>query len=241
MDLRDKVCLITGAAEGIGRAIAEGFIGRGARVVATDRVPVEGLEGAAALRAYDVTDPTAGPEVVADIVQKFGRLDVFIANAGAMPRQEWNAIGVEDWEKILRVNLDGAWFGAQAAAKVMTEQGQGKIIFVSSVEVRLGVAVHCHYDAAKAGLIGLTRSLARALGPSGVRVNCLMPGAVKTASEINDFPDKRKKDEELSQRQCLPARVLPADIEPVAAFLSAQESDAITGQVLCVDHGLIHY
>jgi 3-oxoacyl-[acyl-carrier protein] reductase len=161
--------------------------------------------------------------------------------AGWYPRHDWQEITDEVWREVLAVNLDGAWQACRAAAVPMTQQGYGKIVTVSSIEVKLGVGVHAHYDAAKAGLHGLTRSLARALGPSGVRVNCLMPGAVRTETEVHQFPDQDAVAKICAERQCLPERLLPEMIEPSFAFLCAAESDAITGQVLCVDHGFIHY
>lgn len=240
IDLSGRVCVITGAAEGIGLAIARGFIQRGAQVIATD-IQSPHLPEAAMCLAYDVSDVESATGVLRQVSERFGKVDAFIANAGIMPRQNWDEISSDDWRKVMNINLDGAWSGAQAAAKEMTQCGYGKIVFVSSVEVEMGVAVHCHYDAAKAGLIGLTRALARAVGPQGVRVNCVMPGAVQTASELRDFPDQEATTRWAKERQCLPARLQPEDIEPIFAFLCSEESDAITGQVLCADHGLVHY
>ena len=240
IDLTGRVCVITGAAEGIGEAIARGFVRRSAQVVATD-IQAPQLAEAAMCLSYDVSDAQRASGVLREVVERFGKVDAFIANAGIMPRQNWDEISSDDWRKVMNVNLDGAWHGAQAAAKQMTLQGYGKIVFVSSVEVAIGVAVHCHYDAAKAGLIGLTRALARAVGPQGVRVNCVMPGAVQTQSELRQFPDQEGIARWATERQCLPARLQPEAIEPVFAFLCSEESDAITGQVLCADHGLVHY
>lgn len=240
IDLTSRVCLVTGATAGIGAALVRGFAARGAQVVASDLQPPQHRE-AAWNCAYDVSKAEQAEATVQTIVERFGRLDVFIANAAIMPRQNWNDISPDDWRAMLQVNLDGAWHGAQAAARVMTKQGYGKIIFVSSVEVELGVAVHCHYDASKAAIIGLTRSLARAIGPEGVRVNCVMPGAVLTASELQMFPDQQQIARDMALRQCLPDRLLPEQIEPVFAFLAAAESDCIAGQVICADHGLVFY
>ena len=237
IDLSGRVCLITGAAEGIGAELARGFVRRGARVVATDLIaPL--CENAELNLAYDVRDENAAHETVARVLAHCGKLDCFIGNAAIMPRQNWDEVSAEDWREVMRVNLDGAWHGAQAAARAMTAQGYGKIVFVSSVEVALGVAVHTHYDAGKAALIGLTRSLARAVGKNGVRVNCVMPGAVLTESELRQFPNQEEVARDMAARQCLPQRLMPQDIEPVFAFLCSAESDCITGQVICADHGL---
>jgi len=240
IDLQNRVCVITGASEGIGAAVAGGFIKRGAIVIATD-LEIPDLPEAQMCVSYDVRDVARAKGVLGEVVERFGKIDAFVANAGIMPRQNWDEISSDDWREVLNVNLDGAWHGAQAAAKHMTTCGYGKIVFVSSVEFEMGVAVHCHYDASKAALIGLTRAFARAVGPQGVRVNCVMPGAVQTESEKIQFPDQVDVARLLEERQCLPARLQPEAIEPVFAFLCSEESDAMTGQVLCADHGLVHY
>jgi 3-oxoacyl-[acyl-carrier protein] reductase len=240
IDLNGKVCVITGAGAGIGEQLARGFALRGARVVATD-VAAPAIAGTAECLPWDVTDAPRASEVIDHVIAKFGRIDAFIANAGIMPRQAWSQLTPGDFRRVIAVNLEGAWHGAQAAAREMTRQGHGKIVFVSSVEVLLGVPAHVHYDASKAGIIGMTRALARAVGPQGVRVNCVMPGAVQTAGELREFPDQTALAVELAGRQCLPGRLSPAAIEPVFAFLCSAESDSITGQVLCADHGLAHY
>lgn len=240
IDLSNRVCLITGAAQGIGAAVAHGFAHRGAAVIATDLKEPQ-CDDAALNLAWDVTDANRAANIVDIVMQRFGRIDALVANAGAYPRDPWHEISPDRWREVLALNLDGAWHACQAVAKPMTERGYGKIVTVSSIEVRLGVPVHAHYDAAKAGVIGLTRSLARALGPNGVRVNCLMPGAVRTESELRQFPDQQAANAFCVERQCLPARLLPDAVEPSFAFLCGAESDAVTGQVLCVDHGFIHY
>lgn len=238
-NLEDRVCVVTGAGQGIGAVVARGFLARGARVIATDLAAPQ-IEGALNL-AWDVGQPERAGAVIDEVLDRFGRIDALVANAGIYPREAWDQITPDKWSHVLKVNLDGAWYACQAAAKPMSAAGYGKIVTVSSIEVRLGVAVHAHYDAAKAGVIGMTRSLARALGPKGVRVNCLMPGAVLTEGELRQFPDQENVGKYCAEHQCLPGRLLPESIEPAFAFLSSAESDAITGQVLNVDHGWIHY
>jgi 3-oxoacyl-[acyl-carrier protein] reductase len=240
IDLTGRVCIITGAAAGIGRGIAHGFVRRGAIVVATDAREFTDPMVAMTL-TWDVSDPARAKQVVDTVVQRFGKLDALVANAGIYPREDWRSVDAERWRKVLAVNLDGSWYGAKAAAEAMAPRGYGKIVFVSSIEILIGVPVHTHYDASKAGIIGLTRSFARAVGKDGIRVNAVMPGAVRTEGELEQFPDQATVAKRVDELQCLPGRLLPEGIEPSFAFLCSAESDAITGQVLCVDHGLRHY
>lgn len=240
IDLTDRVCIITGAGRGIGAGVARGFAQRGAHVIATD-LKQPAIDQAAMNLTWDVAESAQAHRVVAQVLERFGRVDCLVANAGIYPQQPWHDISDDDWRKVLAVNLDGTWHAARAVAAPMTERGYGKIVTVTSVEVQMGVAVHAHYDAAKAGIIGLTRSLARALGPAGVRVNAIMPGAILTEGELEQFHDQTKAARTLAERQCIPDRILPDMIEPSFAFLCSAESDAVTSQVLCVDHGLVNY
>lgn len=240
LSLKDRVCIITGAGQGIGEGIARGFARRGAIVIATS-LEAPTIDEAAMNLQWDVADPQQAKAIMQQVVDRFGRVDALVTNAGIYPRQPWDEISAEDWHRVMSVNIDGTWHPIQAAAHHMTKQGYGKIVTVTSVEVRMGVPVHAHYDTTKAGVIGMTRSMARALGPRGVRVNALMPGAILTPTELIQFPDQEASTKRVNERQCIPDRLLPEDIEPAFAFLCAAESDAITGQVLCVDKGLIHY
>ncbi len=240
LSLKDRVCLITGASQGIGEAVARGFARRGGIVIATS-LQAPAIDEAAMNLAWDVSQPEQARQVMQQVIGRFGRIDALVCNAGIYPRQPWHEITPADWQKVLAVNLDGTWHAIQAAAHHMTRQGYGKIVTVTSVEVALGVPVHAHYDASKAGVIGLTRSLARALGPQGVRVNALMPGAVQTPTELAMFPDQENVAKRVNERQCIPGRITPEAIEPSFAFICAAESDPMTGQFLCVDQGLIHW
>jgi 3-oxoacyl-[acyl-carrier protein] reductase len=170
----------------------------------------------------------------------FGRVDAFIANAGIYPRKAVAEMTPENWRQVMAINLEGAFFGAQAAAELMKPAGYGKIVLVSSIQVELGVPLQSHYVAAKAGIIGMARSLSRALGPDGIRVNVIMPGAVHTEMEEKMF-DPAMVAKWVAEHQAINVRIEPEDIEPSFAFLCSSESDAITGQVLCVDLGVVGY
>ena len=242
VDLSQRVCVITGAARGIGRAVAEGFAQRGATVVATDADMPE-CAGAAEQRIWDVTDPQQAEDTVRDVVARFGRLDVMVANAGIFPHQKWDEVTPELVHKILSVNLEGTWHAAHAAAEAMKKNEYGKIVTVSSIQIARGPATQIPYAASKGGVLAMTRSLARAVGKHGIRVNSVMPGAVWSEGTIGD-----RTQEELdaviaqwSHNQCIDNALWPKDLEPTFAFLSSSESDAITGQVVCVDYGSIHW
>jgi len=237
IDLTDRVCVVTGAAEGIGAAIVAGFTRRGAIVVATDIQP-PATRGAAMSLAWDVTDPQAATRVMDQVVQRFGRVDCFIANAGIYPRFDWDKVTPDDWRNVNAINLEGAWWGCQAAAKAMSPRGYGKIVTVTSVTVRMGSDKLAPYIAAKAGVIGMTHSLARAVGELGIRVNCVMPGAIQTEAEKRLFPDQEAILKSINKAQAIPGRIVPEGIEPTFAFLCSAESDAITGQVISVDQGM---
>jgi NAD(P)-dependent dehydrogenase (short-subunit alcohol dehydrogenase family) len=242
IDLAGKVCLVTGADEGLGRGLVEGFALRGANVVAGLR----DLQSGAALppgvlpAAMDVTDAAQVESAIAQAVGKFGRIDALVNNAGIYPRRFATEISFEEWRRILDVNLDGAWRCCAAAMPHFEKQNCGAIVNVGSIEVRTGAPLHAHYQASKAALVGLTRSLARDLGKFNVRVNCVHPGAIETEGERRLVPDAGAVLKTVNEKQCLPGRQTPRTIEPVFAFLISDESGDITGQCITADRGWTH-
>ena len=242
IELTDKVCVVTGAGEGVGRGLVRGFLQRGARVVAG----VRSLEKSAAAVApawavkLDVTKTDEVRRAVEEIVARFGRIDVWINNAGIYPRQPADEMTEADWRRVLDTNLDGAWRCCEAVMPHMKRQQGGVILNVGSITLRLGVAHLAHYHASKGGLVGLTRGLARDLGAHGIRVNCVHLGAVLTEGEIRLFPDQAAVLRELEEQQALRGRLTPETVEPVFAFLASDDSRDITGQCLTVDRGWSH-
>jgi 3-oxoacyl-[acyl-carrier protein] reductase len=220
--------------------VAEGFAKRGATVVATSIEPPD-VPSAAMNLLWDVADPAQADAAVKAVVDRCGRIDCLVANAGYDPFADWRELSPKQWRDILAVNLDGAWFAAQAAAKVMAQRGYGKIVLVSSILAQLGAGDRPHYGTAKAALLGLCHSLARALGKDGIRVNVIMPGAILTQRQLTMFPDQEASRRFLNKMQSIDGRLEPGDIEPSFAFLCAAESDPITGQVLCADLGWHYY
>jgi len=253
--LNDRVALVTGASRGIGAAAAEAFAAEGASVV-INTIPDERMEalasevvsritdagGAAIKVAADVTVPEEVEAMVAEARSAFGDIDVLVTNAAYARRSPWNEISVEQWDQTLAVNLRGAFVCAKAVHPGMLRRGRGSIITVTSVMVDLGMAGALHYVASKAGVIGFTRALAREVGPDGIRVNSVMPGAIRTEYEVET---ETESPEELAERlaglQSLPQRGYAQDLAATFVYLACDDSAFVTGQVIAVDGGWAHH
>jgi 3-oxoacyl-[acyl-carrier protein] reductase len=244
MRLQNKTALITGGGRGIGAATALLFAREGAKVGIVDlneahigvfskTAAAEGLD----IKTYigDVSDKGQVENFMEDFVKDFGRIDILVNNAGIVIPTPFMEKTVEEWEKTIRINLIGTFLCAQAAAKFMSEQKSGKMVNISSIR---GIE-HCgrdaimDYSAAKMGVISLTKNLAKALAPH-INVNCVAPGHTKT--EMTDpLPDDVKQN--MIQGAYLKRMAEPLDIANAILFLSSNESDFFTGQVLLVDGG----
>ena len=242
--LKDKVCLVTGSARGIGYAIAEEFGRNGARVVLTDvlkdllddavkKLSDSGTEAVAV--TADVTEPDQVSALVEKTAKEFGRIDVLVNNAGVTRDTLLIRMSEADWDLVLKVNLKGAFLMTQAVAKVMIKQHSGKIVNISSVVGLMGNAGQVNYSASKAGLLGLTKSVARELAGRGICVNAIAPGFIET-----DMTAKMSESVKTSFLESIPLKKagMPNDIAKAALFLSSPASDYITGQVLGVNGGL---
>ena len=239
IELTDKVCVITGADEGIGRGLVSGFMKRGARSVAGLLHLEESGAGVAPAMAVqmDVTKEEEIRRAVEQVIARFGRIDVWVNNAGIYPRKAADELTFAEWRQLLEVNLDGVWRCCEAVIPHMKRQRGGVIINIGSVTLRLGFPNLTHYLASKGGVLGLTRGLARDLGVYGIRVNCLHLGAVATEGERRLFPDSEEARKRVEQFQALAGRLTPETVEPVFAFFASDESRDITGQSLTVDRG----
>jgi 3-oxoacyl-[acyl-carrier protein] reductase len=242
--LKDKICIITGSARGIGYAIAEEFAKNGAKVVLSD-VLADALDNSVKKLSEsgadvfgvvaDVTDSEQVSTLVKSVTENYGSVDVLVNNAGVTRDTLLVRMSEADWDLVLKVNLKGAFLMTQAVAKVMMKQRSGKIVSISSVVGLMGNAGQANYSASKAGLLGLTKSAARELAGRGICVNAIAPGFIETemtaklsdnakAAFLDGIPLKRAGQ--------------PHDIAKTALFLSSSASDYITGQVLGVNGGL---
>lgn len=251
MKLRGKVALVTGGSRGIGAAVCERFAAEGAQVVVNYRHSAEHAEavvaritktgGSALAVAADVASAVEVGRMVETARRTFGPIDILVANAAIYPRTAWYAIDEAEWDAVCAVNLRGAFLCAQAVYPDMRAPRGGVIITVSSVTAELGWGPYIHYVTTKAGLIGLTRALAREAGKEGIRVNCVMPGAIRTEQEVTDFPDQTGLATFLAERQSLPRRGTPEDMTGAFVYLASEDSAFVTGQVINVDGGWVNY
>jgi 3-oxoacyl-[acyl-carrier protein] reductase len=246
--LSGKSALVTGAALGIGAGIAELFAEEGADVFVLD-VDGGGAErkaseirasgGKAHAIAADVSSAAEVTAAVRTVVDRSGRIDMLINNAGIYPRKPFLETTEAEWERMQDVNLKSVYLCCREALPHMARQQSGAIVNISSVTFFLGVRNLTHYVASKGGVIGFTRSLARETGDYNVRVNCITPGAIKTEGEV--VHANPADIAAIVDQQALKRRILPVDIARVALFLCSDLSGAMTGQTLNVDGGLVMY
>jgi 3-oxoacyl-[acyl-carrier protein] reductase len=246
MRFENQVVIVTGAGRGIGHAIALRFAREGARVASVSRSEenakktadeINALRAdAAKAYALDVADHTTTQQVAAQILQDFGRVDVLVNNAGVTRDALSMRMSVEDWDTVLNTNLKGAFNFCQAVMRSMTKQRSGRIINISSVSGLMGNAGQANYAASKAGLIGLTKTLARELASRGITVNAVAPGFIVT-DMTSGLSEEVKQN--LMSRIPLAKLGQPDDIAAAVAFLASSEANYITGQVLTVDGGMV--
>jgi 3-oxoacyl-[acyl-carrier protein] reductase len=246
MRLENQVAVVTGAGRGIGHAIAVRLASEGARVASVSRTEANAQRtadeinaaraDAAKAYAVDVADHAAVQKIGAQILEEFGHVDILVNNAGVTRDGLSMRMPVEDWDTVLNTNLKGAFNFVQALMRPMIKQRSGRIINISSVSGLIGNAGQANYAASKAGLIGLTKTLARELASRGITVNAVAPGLIET-----DMTTMLSDEVRQGILKNVPLGKLgePEDIAGAVAYLASAEAKYITGQVLTVDGGMV--
>ncbi len=245
MRLKDKIVIVTGGAQGIGRVYGLGVAAEGARVVVADVADstptvkeIEARGGQALGVSCDVSREEDTLRLATETLARFGRIDVLVNNAavyGTLKRRPFMEIPVEEWDRVMAVNLRGLFLSARAVFPTMKAQGKGKIINIASSTFFKGVPNYIHYTTSKGGVVGFTRSLARELGEFGIRVNAIAPGFTLSGENEKNISEERKQ-ENIRMRMLKRAEV-PQDIVGTLIFLASDDSDFVTGQTILVDGG----
>lgn len=242
--LRDRLVVITGGGSGIGAALTEGFARQGARVIFLDLLDEEShrleaslasLEPAPIYHRCDLTDVAALQACLVEIARVHGAVEVLVNNAANDDRHSLAEVTPAYWDDRIAVNLRHLYFATQAVAPAMRERGAGVILNLGSISWHLGLPDLSLYETAKAGIEGMTRALARELGPDGVRVACIVPGNVKTPRQMKWYTPEGEA--EIVSAQCLKGRIEPVDIAAMALFLASDDARFITGHEYFVDAG----
>ncbi len=242
IDLSGKNALVTGSTRGIGRAIAEALSSSGARVAIVGRDLGRAEEAAVAVGnnskgfAADVSDTAAVTQLVADVEAAFGGIDILVNNAGITRDNLVMRLKDEDWDAVLNANLRGAFATIRAASRGMMKRRSGRIINIASIVGLMGNKGQANYAASKAGLIALTKSVAKELGSRNILVNAVAPGFIETEMTEAMTPDARQA---LGKQIALERLGTVNDVAGAVAFLASDLASYITGQVFVVDGGMV--
>ena len=243
-DLTDKVALVTGGSRGIGRAIALALAGQGARVAvnyvtnrdAAGEVVQQIGEGRAVAIQGDVADAGDAKRLVKETIEAFGSRQILVNNAGLTQDNLMLRMSEEAWDRVMAVDLRGAYLTTKVALRPMIRQRWGRIVNIASVAGLVGNAGQANYAAAKAGLIGLTKSVAKEVASRNITANAVAPGLVETEMTA-DLTDEQQQ--AVLQMTPLGRAATPEEIAPAVAFLASEEAGYITGAVLTIDGGLV--
>ncbi len=243
MKLQERIAIVTGAAQGIGFAVAQKLSDEGAKVVLAD-INGEGVERAAAKLPdavglqVDVSSAADVERLVEQTLARHGKVDVLVNVAAIVPFMAWDEITFEEWRRIMSVNLDGVFLTVKAVEKPMREAGYGRIVNIASNVILAGTPNLAHYVASKGGVWSFTRAAARELGKYGITVNSVAPGL--TASEGVLASPHAEAFDFVQMLQAIPRRGEPIDIAPAVAFLASEEARWVTGQMIVADGGHTH-
>ena len=254
MNLEGKTAIVTGAASGLGRAIATRFVAAGAKVAIADlnfeaaeaTAKALSMGGQTLALAMDVTSETAVNAGVAKVAAAWGRIDILVSNAGIQIVHKLEEFPFEDWKKVMAIHLDGAFLTSKAVLPLMYKQKSGSIIFMGSVHSKLASPLKSAYVAAKHGIMGLSRVIAKEGAEHGVRTNVICPGCVKTPLVEKQIPEQAKalgiSEEDVVKKIMLGGTVdgeftTLEDVAEVALTFASFPTNALTGQSLVVSHG----
>ncbi|MFP6710891.1 MAG: 3-oxoacyl-ACP reductase family protein [Rhodospirillales bacterium] len=249
--LDNKVAIVTGAAQGIGATYAKALAAEGAKVVVTDvldcapiAAEIENIcQGSETLAlSTDVSDEKATQDMIDETVKRFGTVDILVNNAalfGTVALGPFENIDVEEWDRLMAVNVKGPWLCTKAASPVMRKQGSGKIINIASGTLFKGSPNLLHYVSSKGAVLAMTRSLSRELGDDGICVNTIAPGLTMSENVLNSDQHMQYRDANAASR-ALKRYQTPEDLIGALVFLASADSDFITGQCLVVDGGSVN-
>ena len=251
MSLKDKVVIITGGGQGIGKAYVEGFCKKGAKVVIAEinlekarevEKELTDMGGEVLAIKVDVSNEEETKMMAEKTIERFGRIDVLINNAAiyaGLSMKPFDTISVEEWDRVFEVNVKGEWLCIKAVVPQMKRQGSGKIINISSGSWFIGAPMLLHYVTSKAAIAGLTRAISRELGEFNINVNTIAPGFTMSDASINMDGMPPGMDNMIAQQTALRRNEMPEDLVGAAIFLASDASDFITGQLLNVDGGMV--